>query len=58
MTTVSYGSSRPFGPSRNRTRGRLIDELEAFAAQRLDQHAELELAAAGDLEAVVVGAPW
>jgi hypothetical protein len=30
-------------------------QLEAFAAQRLDQHAELELAAAGDLEAVVVG---
>ena len=55
MTTVSYGSSRPLGPSRNRTRGRLIDELEAFAAQGLDEHAELELAAAGDLEAVVVG---
>src|SRR6185295_2355997 len=30
-------------------------ELEAFAAQRLDEHAQLELAAAGDLEAVIVG---
>ena len=30
-------------------------ELEALAAQGLDQHAELELAAAGDLEAVAVG---
>ena len=57
MTTVSYGSSRPpSAPSRNSTRGRLIDELEALAAHRLDQHAELELAAAGDLEGVLVGA--
>ena len=31
-------------------------ELEALAAHRLDQHAELELAAAGDLERVLLGA--
>ena len=30
-------------------------ELEAFAAHRLDQHAELEFAAAGDFVAVAVG---
>src|SRR5207244_9701746 len=30
-------------------------QLEAFAAQGLDKHAELELTAAGDLETVVVG---
>ena len=30
-------------------------ELEAFAAHRLDQHAELKLAAAGDFEAVAIG---
>ena len=31
-------------------------QLEAFAAHGLDQHAELQLAAAGDLERVLVGA--
>ena len=30
-------------------------QLEAFAAQGLDEHAQLKLAATGDLEAVVVG---
>src|SRR3546814_19422995 len=31
-------------------------ELKAFAAHRLDEHAELQLAAARDFEAVLVGA--
>jgi hypothetical protein len=31
-------------------------QFEAFAAHRLDQHAELKFAAPGDLEAVLVGA--
>src|SRR4029453_19484762 len=30
-------------------------QLEAFATERLDENAELKLAAAGDLEAVIVG---
>ena len=57
MMTVSYGSVLLAVLVLAEQHARAADaELEAFAAHRLDQHAELKLAAAGDFEAVLVGA--
>ena len=57
-TTSSIGSSRwpVAGSVVNNTRGREIDSSKPFAPHRLDQHAELQFAAAGDLERILLGA--
>ena len=58
MTTSSIGSSRwPVVGIGLEQHARARDrQLEALAAHRLDQHAELQLAAAGDLEGILLGA--
>ena len=55
IVTSSIGSSRWPPSSRKSTRGRRDRELEALAAHVLDQHAHLQLAAAGDLEGLAGG---
>ena len=56
MMTSSIGSSSvPFARAAEDD-ARLADgQLEAFAPHGLDQDAELQFAAAGDLEGIVVG---
>ena len=56
MTTSSIGSSRSPALVLLHDDARTRDgELEAFAAHGLDQHRQLQFAAAGDVEAVLVG---
>ena len=55
MTTSSIGSSRPpLSSRRNSTFGPRHAELEALAPHGLDQNAELQLAAAGDLHGIAL----